>query len=155
MTAGRTPRNRALDADTTAALDACLAPAQDGDESLIARVKARVMAAVQQDASAPNRTVRAADSHGWEVMAPGLERKVLWDSDGARSCMLRVAPGVVVPSHMHRLDEECVVLEGSIRIGRDLVLQAGDFHVGRRGSRHEDTTTDTGAIVYLRGAVEA
>jgi len=28
----------------------------------------------------------------------------------------------------------------------------GDFHVGRQGSEHTSTTSETGALVYLRGA---
>lgn len=47
-----------------------------------------------------------------------------------------------------------MVLEGSLRIGDDLVLHAGDFHVGRQGSMHAAASTETGALVYLRGARE-
>ncbi|MES3001046.1 MAG: cupin domain-containing protein [Pseudomonadota bacterium] len=152
MTDGRDPRKLGLDADVNAELDSRMCASQDGDEALIARVKSRVMAAVQGEVAAPNRTVRARD--GWQEIGPGIERKLLWDADGARSCMMRFAPGTMVPAHVHGLDEECVVLEGSFRIGREIVLHAGDFHVGRRGTSHEDAFTDTGVVVYLRGAVE-
>ncbi len=66
---------------------------------------------------------------------------------------MRFAPGASVARHMHRADEECVVLEGSVRIG-DLLLHAGDFHLGREGSEHPLATTDTGAVFYLRGALD-
>lgn len=66
--------------------------------------------------------------------------------------MLRLAPGAVVRGHLHPADEECVVLEGSLRIGSDLVLGQGDYHVAASGSVHEDVTTETGALLYIRGA---
>ena len=108
------------------------------------------MSVIGSEATPPYRTVRAAD-HGWERMAPGVERKVLWVSGGAQSCMVRMAPGASVTAHSHAMDEECVVLEGTLHIGPDIVLNAGDFHVGRKGSTHELATTQTGALVVLEG----
>lgn len=142
---------RGLDPALAHSLDEFFWPVSAHDSALIARVKARVMEAIGRDPLPANRTVRA-DSGGWERITPKIERKVLWSSDAAISVLLRCAPGAEVGPHLHAMDEECMVLEGSIRIGDDLVLHAGDFHVGRRGSRHAATTTDTGALVYLRGA---
>lgn len=125
----------------------------DDDDALIERVRRRVMEAIAEDPR-PFRTVRTGPE-GWQTVAPGIERKLLWAADGAQSCLLRLAPGARVEGHLHRADEECVVLEGSVRIGSDLVLHAGDFHVGLRGTTHPVTTSDTGAVVYLRGAADA
>jgi hypothetical protein len=124
------------------------APADDHD--LLQRVKARVMGTVRAESS-PYRTVRAGE--GWETVAPGIERKLLWVLGDQRSCLMRFAPGAVVDRHFHRADEECVVLEGTVRIG-ELELHAGDFHLGREGSDHPVSTTDTGAVIYLRGALD-
>ncbi|MBG9390693.1 cupin domain-containing protein [Caenimonas aquaedulcis] len=142
-----------IDVDLLEELDARLVPVQAGDELLLARAKATIMRTIAQDRAPLYRTVRASDREGWQKVCPGLERKVLWDSQGARSVMLRVAPGTTVPAHVHGMDEECVVLQGTIRIG-ELELHAGDYHVGRRGTSHELAATDTGAVVYLRGAMD-
>ena len=127
--------------------------ARYGDDELLARVKSRVMAAIAAEPQEQHRTVRAADGV-WQVVCPGLERKLLWGDGSARSWMVRLAPGTVVQAHLHGMDEECVVLEGSLRIGAGLLLQSGDFHVAAKGSMHDAVSTDTGALVYIRGAPE-
>lgn len=144
---GDSPLGGSLDRD----LDARLFAPQDGDEELIARVRDRVMTAIASQATAPHVTVRADD--GWESLCQGVERKVLRDADGMRSCLMRLAPGVRIPGHFHAVDEECVVIEGSFRLG-DLHLHAGDYHMGRRGMDHEEAVTEEGVVVYLRGTVE-
>ena len=140
--------------DVRQSLDDALCPERPGDEALLARVKQRVLAAVAGTTGALHCTVRVGAGR-WETVSPGVERKLLWESADTVSCMLRLAPGAMVAAHGHLLDEECVVLEGSVRIGRDLVLRAGDFHVGVRGVPHADTSCDHGAVVYLRGAKRA
>lgn len=141
-----------MDGALREALEARLGIRREDDEALIARVRQRVSAAIRAQAPGPpaHHTVRAADA-GWQEVAPGVARKMLWTAPGAESCLLRLAPGASVPAHAHPADEECVVLEGSLCIG-ELVLQAGDFHVAPGGSSHAATTTATGAVVYLRGA---
>ena len=143
-----------LDSDVRRALDRRLALPPAQEDALIARVQARVMGVLGSRAQRPYHTVRASDSDGWQTIAPGVERKLLWSTPGEESCMMRLARGASVEAHAHLLDEECLVLEGTLRIGTSLVLKAGDFHVGRRGSAHELSTTDTGALVFLRGARE-
>jgi anti-sigma factor ChrR (cupin superfamily) len=120
------------------------------DQELIARVRARVMDAVSQQTSVRHHTVRA-DANAWERVAPGIERKLLWQRGEASSCMLRVAPGTSFPGHGHPIDEECVILEGSLQIG-DVLLKAGDFHVGLRGVEHELVSSDEGCVCFLRTA---
>lgn len=142
----------ALDASLRSLLEPRLEPAAE-DDAMIERVRRRVLDAIATPAAESFRTVRAGEPE-WECTAPGVERRTLWIS-GAQQCfMLRLAPGAVVHAHVHPADEECLVLEGSVRIGADLVLRRGDFHVGRKGSLHEEATSDTGALLYLRGAVE-
>jgi anti-sigma factor ChrR (cupin superfamily) len=123
----------------------------DADEALLERVRARVMETIRAEAGAPHLTVRA-DEDAWTRVTAGVERKVLYQSGAAVTLLLRLAPGVSFPGHAHAMDEECIVLEGSLRIGSDLLLRAGDYHLGRQGSDHPDAFTDTGALVMLRGA---
>lgn len=140
----------ALDAGLRARLDERLALPPGEEVALLARVKARVMARVANEAG-PFHTMPASDA-SWDTIAPGVQRKLLWASGGAQSCLMRLAPGAWVDGHSHIIDEECLVLEGSLRIGADLLLQAGDFHVARQGSSHHRAFTQTGALVFLRGA---
>lgn len=145
------PASANLEADIRNCLDEALCPPREHDDELVERVRERVMTAVATRSSALHRTVRAGAGH-WETVGLGVERKLLWESGDSVSCLMRLAPGAVVAGHAHPLDEECVVLEGSLRIGRDLVLRPGDFHVGVKGVDHAVAATETGALVYLRGA---
>jgi quercetin dioxygenase-like cupin family protein len=144
-------RTALLEVDIRNRLDEALCPPRAGDDELLDRVRERVMTAVASKTVALHRTIRA-EAGVWETVATGVERKLLWETADAVSCLMRLAPGAVVAGHPHRLDEECVVLEGSLRIGRDLMLRPGDFHVGVKGVDHDVACTDTGALVYLRGA---
>jgi len=68
------------------------------------------------------------------------------------SYLLRLAPGATLPAHRHRVDEECLVLEGVLRVGGRLEVGAGSYHLAHRGSLHATITTTTGATVFLRAA---
>lgn len=140
-----------IEADIRNRLDEALCPPRLGDDDLVERVRERVMTAITGKTETVHHTIRA-EGGVWETVATGIERKLLWESGDAVSCLMRLAPGAVVAGHPHLLDEECVVLEGSLRIGWDLVLRTGDFHVGINGLDHDVAATETGALVYLRGA---
>lgn len=128
--------------------------ARGDDDDLVARVRARVLGTIAGEAKSPYTTVRAGDG-GWEAVAPGVQRKVLSAQAGGQPSLWRLAPGGRMPGHSHDADEECLVLEGTVRIGRDLVLRAGDYHLAPRGSEHPEVSSDDGALVYLRGAPQA
>ncbi len=121
-----------------------------GDAELVARVKARVLGAIETRSGLLHRTVRA-QAGEWATVAPGIDIKRLWERGGATSCMVRLAPGTTFPGHQHPIDEECVLLEGSLRIGA-LLLRPGDFHVGVSGIAHEPVSTDDGCLCFLRTA---
>lgn len=143
--------DRDLDAEMRQALDERLGCSHHDDDALLARVKARVLQSIAAEGDVQHRTVRAADGD-WREVAPGVERKLLWTGGPTESWMVRLAPGAVARAHLHPMDEECVVLEGSLRIGAGLLLLKGDFHVAASGSMHDTVTTDTGALIYIRGA---
>jgi quercetin dioxygenase-like cupin family protein len=125
-------------------------PSHPEDDALLDRVRARVMREVAAQAqSVLHTTVRAGD-RPWEPVAPGVERRVLFETDTTLSSLLRLAAGTTVPGHAHPIHEECLVLEGTLKIGQDLLLHPGDFHVGLQGVPHADASTDTGAVVFLR-----
>lgn len=122
----------------------------DEADAVVQRVRARVMKSIANE-SIELRDVVAAGSVAWQPFLPGIERQVLHENSGVMCYLLRFAPGAVLPAHRHPVDEECVVLEGSLRIGA-LVLAAGSFQKVRSNTLHADTTSDHGAVIYLRGA---
>lgn len=137
-----------LDDNIAHALSAAHAPTDDA--AALERVRARLMKRIAAD-SVPHHLTLHADDGQWHRLLPGIERKVLFEQGGVMSYLLRFAPGAVLPAHRHPVDEECVVLQGTLRIG-DLVLPAGSYHRVPRDVLDADSTSDEGAVIFLRGA---
>jgi quercetin dioxygenase-like cupin family protein len=139
----------ALDADVLAAL-AEATPAEALAPAAAARIKHGLMARI---AAAETRHLTVpADGGQWQPFAAGVQIKVLHEAGGVMSYLLRLAPGASIAPHRHPIDEECVVLEGTVRIGDDLVVHAGGFHLARRGLLHAPIHAPDGATLFLRGA---
>lgn len=117
---------------------------------LIQRVRTRVLRGIAAE-SVAHRELVPAGSLPWRPFLPGIERQVLHESGGIMCYLLKFAPGAVLPAHRHPVDEECVVLQGSVRIG-PLALDAGSFQKVGSNALDADTTSDAGAVIYLRGA---
>ena len=85
------------------------------------------------------------DEIPWEPMAeaPGVEVKVLvQDAEtGIFTGLFRLAPGAIVPDHVHTALEQTYVLEGTFA-DQEGVARAGDFIWRPAGSRHEAFTED-------------
>jgi quercetin dioxygenase-like cupin family protein len=139
----------ALDPDVIAAISAAQRVDAE-DAAAIARVRSRVMQRIAQD-SVRHHTALDAGKGSWHRFLPGIERKVLHEEAGVMSYLLKFAPGAVLPAHRHPVDEECVVLEGTIRIG-SLILGPGGYHRVRHDILDADSTSDEGCVVFLRGA---
>ena len=101
---------------------------------------------------AGTKTLRA-EAGRWRKVASGVEIKLLYTDkeSGARSLMMRLAPGAIYPAHDHSALEECVIVEGDMIIG-DLQLHAGDYHAVQAGTRHGEVTSQSGGVVFLRYA---
>jgi len=95
-------------------------------------------------------TVRAAEGD-WQAFLPRVQLKPLLAEGDTLTYLLRLEPGAIVVPHEHPLDEECLVLEGEAYID-DLRLRAGDYHLARKGVPHGAVRSDTGALLFLRGA---
>lgn len=139
-----------LDGDIIEALNAEVAEEPLAPD-VAARVKHRVLERVAQ-AQAGHVTVHAG-SAGWKPFHPGVQIKVLHRAGDVMSYLLRLAPGASLAAHRHPVDEECVVLEGRLRIGHDLLVDAGGFHLAHQDALHAIITSDEGATIFLRGAV--
>lgn len=136
-----------LSADLSADLAAGLAPSPGQARSIKRRLLDRVA-----DAEDQLRTVPA-QAGDWQPFLPGVALKALREQDGVLSYLLRLSPGARLPAHRHPLDEECVVLEGTLRVGSRIEVGPGGYHLAPQGALHAPISTDTGATIFLRGAV--
>lgn len=89
---------------------------------------------------------------GWQPFGDGVQIKVLREHQGLLSYLLRLAPGARLEAHRHPADEECVVLEGVLKVGSRTEVGPGGYHLARAGSLHAAISTATGATLFLRGA---
>lgn len=140
-------RTEVLPADVLSALvQDVAAPAPD--EALVARVRARVAARTALDGAA-FAFVNIAAHEGWELLAAGVERKVLFDDGRNMSFLVRLAAGVALPPHEHDGPEECLVLAGDLWLD-DEHLAAGDYQLAQPGTRHSTIRSDHGCLVFAR-----
>jgi hypothetical protein len=114
------------------------------------RVKRRLLQRIAADSTPRHLTVQATQGD-WQPFGAGVQLKVLHEAGGVMSYLVRLAPGAALAAHRHPIDEECVVLEGEVVIG-DLRVGAGGFHLGRRDVLHDNVRSDSGALIFLRGA---
>lgn len=139
-----------LDDDIVQALSSAQRPDEPADEARLARVRSRLLHRIATDTT-PRHTTIPVEVASWKPFLPGIDRKVLHVSGDTMSYLLRFGPGAVLPAHHHPADEECIVVEGELRIGAELVLRPGGFHMAHAGAMHESSTSDAGCVIYLRG----
>jgi len=138
-----------LDDDLVQALAAAQRPSA-ADDAAIDRVRARLMKRIANDSVGHHVAIHAEEGR-WHRLLPGIERKVLFEEGGVMSYLLKFAPGAVLPAHRHPVDEECVVISGTLRIA-GLALPAGSYHRVRKDVMDADSTSDDGCVIFLRGA---
>ena len=114
-------------------------------------IKRRVLERVA-DAEDTHLTVDAEEGH-WQPFGEGVRIKVLREHAGVMSYLLWLAPGARLPAHRHPMDEECVVLEGTLKVGTRIEVAPGGYHLAHQGALHAPVSTLTGATIFLRGAV--
>ncbi len=103
---------------------------------------------------APALTTIQANEGDWASFSPKVSIKVLRRDGDTQSYLLRLEAGAVVLPHVHGHDEECMVLEGEVRIG-ELVVRQGAYHLAPRGVAHEPIRSERGALLFLRGSIPA
>jgi anti-sigma factor ChrR (cupin superfamily) len=143
------PMTPALDADIAAQLHDALVP-EPMDAELAARVKRRVLQRIAEEQRPQHLTVHAHEGR-WQPFGPGVQLKLLHAAGDIWSYLLKLEPGARLPTHRHPVDEECVVLEGTVQVG-ELRVGAGGFHLGRKDVLHAPITALDGALLFLRGA---
>jgi quercetin dioxygenase-like cupin family protein len=90
---------------------------------------------------------------GWIEIQKGVCQKDLWTDGKVVSRYFRMEVDTRIDGYDHPLDEECMVLSGDIFIG-DILLQEGDYILAPAGIGPLDIFSDTGALFFLRGAVQ-
>lgn len=104
------------------------------------------------DADRSHLTIDAADGD-WQPFLDGVQIKVLREHGEVLSYLLKLDAGSTLPAHRHPIDEECVVLDGTLNVGSHLEVSPGGYHLARQGALHATISTRTGATIFLRGAV--
>ena len=127
------------------------APASAERPGTARAIRRRLLERVADD-DASHQTIDA-DDGDWQAFLDGVQLKVLREHEGVLSYLLKLAPGASLPPHRHPLDEECVVIEGRLRVGSRVEIGPGGYHLAHRGALHATIATDTGATIFLRGAV--
>jgi anti-sigma factor ChrR (cupin superfamily) len=138
-----------LDADLVDRINAAIEPEPLAPDAH-ARIKRQLLRRVAADSTDRHFTL---DQGGppWRPFGKGVAIKMLNQAGGVASYLLRLEAGASVAPHRHPVDEECVVLQGEVRIG-DLRIGAGGFHLGRQGVLHDRLSSPDGAVIFLRGA---
>lgn len=116
-------------------------------------IRSRLMQRVRHAATPRLTTIQAEDGE-WRPFLPRVRIKTLQQTGQSMSYLLRLEPGAILVPHEHPQDEECFVLEGEVRFG-DIVARAGAYHLAPKGLAHEAIVSDTGALLYLHGAIPA
>ena len=137
-------------------VDAMLADVADAEVDVAggARIKARVLDRIGAKTAAPVESragfIDVLAQAGWQVLAPGVEMKVLFEDSTARSWMVRLQPGSSLPAHEHdEGQEECLVLQGDVWLD-DQQYGPGDYQLAQRGTWHGRVRSDGGCLLFLR-----
>jgi anti-sigma factor ChrR (cupin superfamily) len=88
----------------------------------------------------------------WHSIFPGVSIKVLHENtqEHTHTTLWRLQPGASVPRHRHSIDEECLILEGSI-LHAGTEYFAGDYLLSPKGVPHDQFIAPQGALFLIRG----
>jgi mannose-6-phosphate isomerase-like protein (cupin superfamily) len=106
------------------------------------RLRARLMKSIAADAPL---LVRPEDTAWTDAPAPGVQYRQL---HGSKTILVRMAPDTWLPAHDHKMAEQCLVLEGSIR-SDGVTARAGDYTYMPAGSTHAALYSETGALFLI------
>lgn len=86
----------------------------------------------------------------------GVSTKILHIEKETRmaTTILKLAPGAMYPPHHHSMLEQCVVLNGDVRLGSKLHIFEGDYEKALAGTEHEYVTSDTGCELLIISCLE-
>jgi quercetin dioxygenase-like cupin family protein len=131
---------------------ACAVKPEELTHAQRARLRETILA--RTHATTQSGTTIRGESVAWRALWPHVwVRHLRHDATtGMHMFVFRLEAGGVIPGHAHSKEEECLVLEGSIRVD-DTDLCAGDLQITPAGSSHGDITTSTGALLMVRSEI--
>ena len=98
--------------------------------------------------------VRAGEGQWESVMAGVSVKRLSFDAERQMATMLiRMLPGTRYPAHRHAQAEECLVIEGELHVGDELVMVAGDFQRAERDSVHLPQWTSAGCLLLVTSSL--
>lgn len=121
------------------------------------RVRQSVLAGVQASGKIPIEQpipgvfVNRKPNQQWKKLPfPGVEVKTLYvdRETGSVTSLLKLDAGAKYPAHHHAAVEQCLVLEGSVRIGQ-VFLEQGDFEFANADTEHAIVQSDNGCILMI------
>jgi anti-sigma factor ChrR (cupin superfamily) len=121
------------------------------------RVRERVLRGLNGDRRAsleqplPGVFVMRQSQQRWrKTPYEGVEYKILYVDAATKNVtsLLKLQPGAAYPAHRHAAVEQCLVLEGTVRIGQ-IILEAGDFEYANTGTAHAVVESDNGCVLML------
>jgi anti-sigma factor ChrR (cupin superfamily) len=144
----------APDPKTRQALLARLA-AQPGSAAA-SPLRERVLGEDTRGAPPNSLVLKRASEASWESTAvAGVTIRTLFvdDANNHFTALVRMAPGTSYPRHIHSGPEECLVLEGDLRVGEDVIMHVGDYQRAPTGSCHGVQSTEQGCLLLITSSL--
>jgi anti-sigma factor ChrR (cupin superfamily) len=113
------------------------------------------LSSVTPSGPVPSLLTLRADEGDWVATSvPGVRIRTLYvDRERDQyTALVRMSAGSSYPRHVHGGPEHCLVLEGDLHIG-DEVLHPGDYQVAPAGSRHGVQTTERGCLLFITSSL--
>jgi anti-sigma factor ChrR (cupin superfamily) len=122
-----------------------LTPSSNAKKRMLSNIHARI------EAPTSMRVVRNEQGQ-WHPLFPGVSIKVLHENlqERTQTTLWRLQPGASVPRHRHSIDEECLILEGSI-LHAGTEYFSGDYLLSPKGVPHDQFIAPNGALFLIRG----
>ena len=118
-------------------------------------LRERVLGDVVQKSLPHTMIIRKAAGAEWEGTAvEGVTIRTLFvdEENNQFTALVRMAPGTSYPSHIHSGPEECLVLEGDLCGGKE-VLHAGDYQRAPAGSCHGVQKSEQGCLLLITSSL--
>lgn len=128
-------------------------PAPERSQFMLGKIKDRIRGSAEKRAEESQFLTVEDSADEWIEPFPGNQLKMLRSDLETQSFLVRLLPGTHFPAHYHPKDEETMVLEGTVFYG-DLKLDAGDYHLARKGSHHDEVFTEDGCLLFVRAGTE-
>lgn len=110
----------------------------------------KINSKIENVCPAGGKTVFAKDG-AWFYISDKIKIKILHQDfeNQVQTSIWDLEPGAEIIAHEHTLEEECLVLEGTIEVGNHQ-LSVGDYHFMSAGSKHPKLSTKNGAKLFLK-----